>query len=158
MLPSGKRCELVLIRRDATPNLPSFYIMENKVWNELFAAFNEQHLRNHPELARAKDWPDYWARYGARRGADDIPAFEPGTQLNPVMNVSYGQAQEFARWLGGSLPSCEQWDSAAGFYRSDPTDPWKQGPFKGNWDPTAEKPQIAVAPRQRSAAGGRGRR
>jgi len=96
-------------------------------------------------LARASDWPDDWARYGARRGAEDMPAFEAGNRLIPVMNVTYNQAVEFAKWLGGSVPSCEQWDSAAGLYRQKVAEPWKHGPFTGQWNAGAATPQIAVA-------------
>ena len=100
-LKHGKACELVLIPYE--PNgqkLPSFYIMENKVWNELFGVFYEEHLEKHPSLRPKaipsnstekvpdstdnlvnRDWSEDWRIYGAAKGDGDMPAID--YPLNP---------------------------------------------------------------------------
>jgi hypothetical protein len=141
-LPSGKQVELVLVPQDASKNLAgSFYIMEDKVWNELFAEFNRQYTGDSKNDHSPEAWPGAWSLNGALMGADDMPADR--YPAYPVMGVTFRQAQEFARWLGGSLPSLEQWDTAAGIYLAQP-DPAHAGPFRGKWDPAGPRPKIAI--------------
>src|SRR5262249_22600470 len=45
----------------------------------------------------------------------------------------------FAKWLGGKLPKCEQWDKAAGAF--DPGG--RTGPFQGSWSP-GDKTGVAI--------------
>jgi formylglycine-generating enzyme required for sulfatase activity len=65
-----------------------FYIMESKVWNELY-----------------------------RAGGSEPPPLSIGNGSRaPVVLVTAGEAAAFAKKLGGSLPSPQQWDHAAGLY------------------------------------------
>src|SRR5262249_42498974 len=62
-----------------------------------------------------------------------------GNEQHPVLNVTAEEAHRFARWLGGELPTAQQWDKAAGRfedYRGD-------GPFKGKIGTV--KPGLDVA-------------
>ena len=76
----------------------SFYIMENKVWNELFDAL----LEDKPEAARKLKDSD-------RRRA----AWERELGSWPLFNITPREAQEFAHWLvpsgalelSGNLPT-----------------------------------------------------
>jgi hypothetical protein len=148
VLPSGLPCAFVLVPHHAEQKLPSFYILENKVWNELFAEFNNQHLQEHPELADPEKWPADWAERGADRDdGEDMPA--ASYARHPVMRVGYHQAAEFAKWLGGSLPSPQQWDAAAGLYSAAAKNGAAVGPFRGDWN-KSPRPKIAVD------AGGKG--
>ena len=154
-LPSGKSCELVLIPYNNELKLPSFYMLTNKVWNELFTVFDNQYVSAHPRPAKpakggetssedeADDWPDAWRSRGAAKGAGDMPA--ASYPLHPVMGVNFRQAEEFAKWLGGALPTCQQWDTAAGLYLPDAAK--RQGPFLGVWKDTAS-PSLAIAVRR----------
>jgi serine/threonine protein kinase len=65
---------------------PSFYLMETKVSNKLFAAFAKP------------------------------PDSSGQSEKLPALGIPLAQAQEFAAWLGGSLPSTNQWDKAAGYW------------------------------------------
>ena len=56
------------------------------------------------------------------------------------MRTSFRQANACAKWLNGNLPTCEQWDTAAGRYLPKPP----LGPFQGAWDAATAQPQIAV--------------
>ncbi len=105
---------------------PSFYIMENKVSNGLYEKFVE----SSGSLAGStwkKPQPS-----GAGATAVDVD------QL-PVMYVSCEDACRFAHWLGGRLPTIEQWDKAAGRMEARPG----LGPFEGSWNPQ-EHGGIAV--------------
>ena len=94
VLPDGTAVPLLLIEGREASGPPSFYLMEDKVWNELFAKFAPKHP-------------------------------SAGKERLPVMEITARQAHEFAVWLGGSLPSPEQWDKAAGYYdRGDRVGPY----------------------------------
>jgi formylglycine-generating enzyme required for sulfatase activity len=114
-------------------------MLANKVWNELFAVFDKQHFMSNSRR-EPEDWPDAWSKQGAAKGADDMPADE--YPLHPVMKVNYKQAQEFAKWLGGALPTCQQWDTAAGVYLPDVAK--RQGPFLGEWTKSPQ-PVLSIA-------------
>jgi formylglycine-generating enzyme required for sulfatase activity len=132
-----RQVTFVLVPKHA--NLPrSFYIMEHKVWNELFAAFNEQFVKEHGPLTPS-DWPDAWATSGATTGNADMPAADH--PHHPVMGVTHKQAEQFAKWLGGSLPSVLQWDAAAGTFWKEPD---RQGPYRGKWEPAYGRLKVAV--------------
>jgi hypothetical protein len=55
-------------------------------------------------------------------------AATPGPDRLPVMNVTFTQAQKFAQWLGGLLPTARQWDHAAGITQHG----GRSGPALGN--------------------------
>lgn len=147
-LPSGKSCELVLIPYNSHLKLPSFYMLTNKVWNELFTVFDKQHPRpakptkvGEADLINdTEEWPDAWRVHGAVKGAEDLPAEK--YPLHPVMGANFLQAEEFAKWLGGALPTCQQWDTAAGLYL--PSAAKQQGPFLGVWK-DGPGPKLAIA-------------
>jgi iron(II)-dependent oxidoreductase len=84
--------------------LPAFEIDLTPVTNAAFAEFVE---------ATGAEPPRYWERHGdgwlstARGGRDSI---DPG---QPVVHVSWGQAEAFARWAGKRLPSEHEWEAAS---------------------------------------------
>src|SRR5581483_515066 len=119
----------------------SFYIMKYKVWNELYHRFAEAHG---PALAgsrwqlgaRGNQYPligpDFlarltllahmpWSRPIAAPCYEEYGEFLPTPndmgwrQLKwPVLRVDLPEAHLCAVWLGGKVPSAEQWDKAAG--------------------------------------------
>jgi formylglycine-generating enzyme required for sulfatase activity len=111
-----------------------FYIMKNKVSNELFAAFMNSGSPQSvalKEMKKAKKPEVNLANWQWPTGKDQ-------GQL-PALRLTVTQAYYFAQWLEGNLPSAKQWDKAAGLNEK----PRRQGPFQGNWDPK-NKNQIAV--------------
>ncbi len=66
--------------------------MKDKVWVELFELFANEH----PQFVK-----------NSKRNKD-------GKKLWPALNVSGEEAEKFAAWLGGLLPTTDQWDQAAG--------------------------------------------
>jgi len=89
--------------------------MEDKVSNGLFGAFVKN---GHPRPA-------------ADNATDE-------SQL-PVFRVTWQEAEEFAKWLGGNLPTEKQWDKAAGRFEADAS----EGPFHGRWD-SDPRPAVSV--------------
>jgi serine/threonine protein kinase len=97
----------------------TYYIMENKVWNGLFALFEREE---------------------AQGGGDKRSQLDPDV---PAFNVQVLAARRFAKWLdaSGDLPTPEEWDKAAG--RFEPNR--RSGPFEEPWKPgelAIERDQI----------------
>jgi formylglycine-generating enzyme required for sulfatase activity len=92
---------------------PPFYVMEDKVWNGLYRAFEEQE----PDKAGGT-----W-RAGGLAGSSDRGSDE--SRL-PALRMTRAQAVECAKWLGGRLPRAEDLDYAAGLTRQEGRD----GPAK----------------------------
>jgi serine/threonine protein kinase len=113
LLPNLTPVRFVLVpqQRDSLPkDLPTFYIMQDKVWNELYVPFATTKLKSY------LSW-QYW-----------FWRFLRGTQNTryPALGMKVFQADAFAQMLGGRLPSTQQWDKAAGYN-------WKDratGPFR----------------------------
>lgn len=106
VVQGGKPVRFVLVPQRRKDDLPTYYIMENKVWNDLFAAF----AAGHPEAVKASGWKP--------------PAGPAGR--HPALGMTVEEAARFAAWLGGKLPSADQWDRASGFY-----EPGRgRGPFR----------------------------
>jgi hypothetical protein len=84
-----------------------FYMMENKVWNDLFRVFANER----PELLENTDW-----QRGAVANGQFLGVEGDYNGRLPVVGVQLDDAYDFASWLGGHLPTMEQWDKAAGLY------------------------------------------
>jgi hypothetical protein len=145
----------------------SFYMMEDKVSNALFAEF----ARRNPGAVEGSRW-----RLGARQTDTPYSAAIPQTMALlfatlpgtpnfqaiqatefsreagfvqprwplpgdlgaregtwPVLRVDVTEAARCAEWLGGQLPSVEQWDKAAGRFEKNPgVGPFREGYKKGD--------------------------
>ena len=114
----------------------AFYMMENKVSNEIFSRF----AAANPVAVATSRW-----KLGACARKQDLGV--EGRDLFPVFRVSCVEAALCARWLDGQLPSALQWDEAAGRYAQTTTGETSPpgGPFREPLDPN--KPpndQVAV--------------
>jgi serine/threonine protein kinase len=100
-------------------DLPSFYILENKVTAGLFREFVDQA----PTAIRNPEW-------------QRVPTNED--ERMPVMGVAFADAREFALWLGGKyadLPTVNQWNKAAGLYETEAhRELGIEGPYRGKWN------------------------
>lgn len=118
-LPSGQRIEFTLIPRERLADPPTFYLMTHEVNNGWYAEFaNEQDA----EFQANSAW-----QLGALAGTE-LLGVEGKFSEYPVVQVTADEAHQFAHWLGGLLPSTNQWDKAAGANeRGD-----RAGPYLGD--------------------------
>src|SRR5205807_5861030 len=88
--------------------LRTFYIMENKVTNQLFgtAANDPEFMNRLAEIRRKHPWgiSEQWNQGPGSK--------EPNWGTRPVQRVTVTEASLFAEWLGGKLPTASQWDKA----------------------------------------------
>jgi hypothetical protein len=116
VFPDGSRAVFLWIEHKHENDPPSFYIMQDKVSNKLFLAF----AKANPAAVKDSQWEK-----GGLVGDNDLGIHDESL---PVMRVTLEEAHQFARWLGGELPTARQWDKAAG--RLD----GQKSSFQGNAD------------------------
>ncbi len=119
----GQRVVLVLVPRSSSTDPRTFYIMENKVWNDLYHVISEKQqwhaLRK--QYSSKPEWRDLvggeWQK-GARAPAQMSPhdfLGVAGQQTRvPAMGMKVTEAHCCAVWLDGHLPTEEQYRKAAG--------------------------------------------
>jgi serine/threonine protein kinase len=113
LLDGSTRIPFLLVPQTQSSDPKSFYIMEDKVSNQLFQRF----AAANPDAVRDSEWEQGGLAAGKHRGIGDGRL--------PVLRVRVPEAWRFARWLGGELPTARQWDKAAGRYDGD------EGPCQG---------------------------
>jgi formylglycine-generating enzyme required for sulfatase activity len=143
---AGQRVVLVVVPQNASEDPRTFYAMENKVWNDLYAAFladpeSKRLLKKYssrPGCESLVSATPLWKRGAYAPDVNPDPNKEPffgveGPQKGrlPVFRVTVTEAHCFAEWLGGRLPSRKQWRKAAGLGEDD-----RPGPFSGDPDQT----------------------
>jgi hypothetical protein len=123
-LEDGTRIPFVVVprkspeeRRTWKRDPETFFISQDKITRAVFRKF----AASHPGKANPR-----WQKNGT------------GEEM-PVLEVSVEEAYACARWLGGNLPTVEQWDKAAGLYERDRG----EGPYRGKWDDKV-RPDVAV--------------
>jgi hypothetical protein len=128
--------EFVLVKQPKGFEEPgSFYIMRDKVSRELF----EQLVGENPgTISEARlleikaEWP------------------EPERIRWPATGLSGKEAKQVADWLGGKLPTLQQWKRASGGDFIDPPkgralpegwnpEVWKRGPFREPWTDASDQ-------------------
>jgi hypothetical protein len=111
---AGKKYRVfALLIEQRTRDQPApFYIMRDKVWVGLFQAYAHANRRKVPTPHGSAD---------------------KDQEFLPVLGVPGPEAAKFAEWLGGRdrgrLPTCQQWDQAAG--KND----GRLSPFPGTYVP-----------------------
>jgi formylglycine-generating enzyme required for sulfatase activity len=130
----GQPVVLVLVPQTRPSDPPTFYIMENKVWNDLYEALLQDDGLQ-ARLARDRKSNDLGGLFSQdtdlwRKGAgrsDLTPVGIKGRGRVPVFRVTAQEAAYAAEVLGGRLPTYLQWLKAAG--EGEDTRP---GPFDGD--------------------------
>jgi hypothetical protein len=133
----GQRILFRLIPKKATMDPATFYMMENKVWNDLFrtAAQDSGFLRL---LDHHKGPPNGWRVAKAWQLPPTGAGKDATAGQRPVMGLTPIEAYSFAVWLKGNLPTRQQWDKAAGSHEENPS----LGPYRQPQD--GAKPHIAI--------------
>ncbi len=129
--------------------LPGYAIAREAVTNAEFAAFVEDAGYRRREFwseagremldELALQAPRYWTREGAKwnlRRFDRLIALPP---REPVMHVSFHEAEAYCRWAGRRLPTEAEWERAAA------TGPDGRGKRRYPWGDTVTRPPESLA-------------
>ncbi len=103
--------------------LSPFRVMDRPVTNGEWLAFMEDGGYREPRLwladgwqrAREEDWssPLYWRQVDGSWQSMTLAGLVPIDPSEPVVHVSYYEADAFARWSGKRLPREEEWEHAS---------------------------------------------
>ncbi|MCE9532558.1 MAG: protein kinase, partial [Planctomycetes bacterium] len=136
----GQKVTMVVVPRTGSTDPKTFYMMENKVWNDLYAVFaaSEQSgilfkRYSSPQVGLEKmvSGEQLWRR-GALSESHPDPEMAPYFGVEgakgrlPVFRITVTEAHCFAEWMDGRLPRRKQWLKAAG--QGEDT---RVGPFTG---------------------------
>jgi ergothioneine biosynthesis protein EgtB len=103
--------------------LEPFGLASRLVTNLEFREFIEDRGYARPELWLSDGWnavnthkweaPSYWEKNGGEWWLFTLGGFRRLTDSEPVCHVSFYEADAFARWAGGRLPTEFEWERAA---------------------------------------------
>ncbi len=140
--------------------VPSFYLDTTPVTNAAYQEFLADGGYGQPRWWTAEGWahrqraglaaPHYWRRDGAVWIRDRFGITEPVPPAEPVLHVSWYEADAYARWAGRRLPTETEWEKAARF---DPaTGRSRRFPW-GDEDPSADRANLGQQYLQPAPAG-----
>src|SRR6185437_912440 len=132
--------------------LPSFYLDATPVSNAAYQEFIADGGYASQRWWSPAGWahrqragleaPLFWRREGAGWIRDRFSVTEPVPPAEPVLHVSFYEAEAYARWAGRRLPTEAEWEKAARF---DPaTGQSRRFPW-GDQEPTADLANLGQA-------------
>jgi gamma-glutamyl hercynylcysteine S-oxide synthase len=143
-----------------TVTVPAFYLDTTPVTNAAYQEFLADGGYDEPRWWGPAGWdhrqragltaPLYWRRDGTGWVRTRFGVTEPVPPAEPVMHVSWYEAQAYATWAGRRLPTEAEWEKAA---RHDPaTGRSRRFPW-GDEDPTPERANLGQRYLQPAPAG-----
>jgi iron(II)-dependent oxidoreductase len=141
-------------------DLPAYWIDTTPVTNAAFQAFIEAGGYHEPRFWSAAGWahrqqadlsaPKFWWREAGQWLRRRFGHVEPVPPDEPVLHVSWFEAEAYAAWAGRRLPTEAEWEKAA---RHDPaTGRSRRYPW-GDEEPTAELANLGQRHLRPAAAG-----
>jgi serine/threonine protein kinase len=96
-------------------DLSTFYIMQDKVSNEIYSKFAAAHKEKAGET---------WKNGGRKAEGNETIDIKNTDGRLPALRMTVREAYEFAVWLGGNLPTMRQWDKASGYDKREAPGPF----------------------------------
>jgi ergothioneine biosynthesis protein EgtB len=103
--------------------VPAFSLASRPVTNGEYIAFIEDNGYNRPEFWLSLGWmtvneqrwnaPLYWTKRDGAWWNFTLSGLRPVDQSEPVTHLSYFEADAYANWAGGRLPTEFEWERAA---------------------------------------------
>jgi ergothioneine biosynthesis protein EgtB len=103
--------------------VPAFALASRPVTNGEYIAFIEDNGYKRPELWLSLGWitvneqrwdaPLYWTKQDGAWWNFTLSGFRPVDGSEPVTHISYFEADAYANWAGGRLPTEFEWERAA---------------------------------------------
>jgi ergothioneine biosynthesis protein EgtB len=103
--------------------VPAFSLATRPVTNGEFIAFIEDNSYSRPEFWLSLGWmtvneqrwnaPLYWTKRDGAWWNFTLSGLRPVDQSEPVTHISYFEADAYANWAGGRLPTEFEWERAA---------------------------------------------